>query len=123
MSPKLPNSIDVAVGAQIRLRRLELKMSQEKLAQAVGVTFQQLQKYEKGTNRVGASRLQALAEALQAPISSFFRGAATVHEPESLPTSADSILAQRAFERIADPQVRRAALALLQALADAGGEK
>ncbi|TIO04133.1 MAG: helix-turn-helix transcriptional regulator, partial [Mesorhizobium sp.] len=61
---KKPNPIDIHVGSRIRLRRNMLGMSQEKLGENLGITFQQIQKYEKGTNRVGASRLQAIASIL-----------------------------------------------------------
>src|SRR5881396_4270288 len=66
--------IDAHVGARIRLRRTLLGMSQEKLGEALGLTFQQVQKYEKGTNRVGASRLQQISEILQVPVSFLFDG-------------------------------------------------
>ena len=74
-SRKAPNGIDAHVGGRIRLRRMTLNMAQEKLGDTLGVSFQQIQKYEKGTNRVGASRLQAIAQALDVPVSYFFDGA------------------------------------------------
>ena len=69
---KKPNPIDIHVGSRIRLRRNMLGMSQEKLGESLGITFQQIQKYEKGTNRVGASRLQAIASILDVPVAFFF---------------------------------------------------
>ena len=72
---KKPNPIDIHVGSRIRLRRTMLGMSQEKLGEALGITFQQIQKYEKGTNRVGASRLQAISGILNVPVSFFFEDA------------------------------------------------
>jgi transcriptional regulator with XRE-family HTH domain len=72
---KSPNPIDKHVGSRVRMRRMMLAMSQEKLGDALGLTFQQVQKYEKGTNRIGASRLQAIANILQVPVSFFFEGA------------------------------------------------
>ena len=72
---KKPNPIDVHVGSRIRLRRTMLNMSQEKLGEALGITFQQIQKYEKGTNRVGASRLQNISSVLNVPVSFFFEAA------------------------------------------------
>ena len=75
MAKKSPNPIDKHVGARVRMRRMMLNMSQEKLGDALGLTFQQVQKYEKGTNRVGASRLQAISNILQVPVSFFFEGA------------------------------------------------
>ena len=72
---KKPNPIDVHVGSRVRLRRNMLGMSQEKLGEALGITFQQIQKYEKGANRVGASRLQAIATVMNVPVSFFFEDA------------------------------------------------
>lgn len=74
MSKKSPNPIDVHVGARVRMRRLMLDRSQTDLGAAVGVTFQQVQKYEKGTNRIGASRLQQISQFLQVPMTFFFEG-------------------------------------------------
>src|ERR1700720_3693681 len=74
MSTKAPNPVDRYVGSRVRMRRIMLGMSQEKLGDALGLTFQQVQKYEKGTNRVGASRLQQIAEILQVPVSFLFGG-------------------------------------------------
>ena len=75
MTKKAPNPIDKHVGSRVRMRRMMLAMSQEKLGDALGLTFQQVQKYEKGTNRIGASRLQQIANILQVPVSFFFEGA------------------------------------------------
>jgi len=75
MAKKAPNPIDKHVGSRVRMRRMMLSMSQEKLGDALGLTFQQVQKYEKGTNRIGASRLQQIAVILQVPVSFFFEGA------------------------------------------------
>src|SRR5271166_4294179 len=72
---KTPNPIDKHVGARVRMRRLILGMSQGKLGEALNVTFQQVQKYEKGANRIGASRLQQLARVLEVPPAFFFEGA------------------------------------------------
>ncbi len=72
---KSPNPIDKHVGARVRMRRIMVGMSQEKLGEALGITFQQIQKYEKGTNRIGASRLQAAARILAVPVNYFFEGA------------------------------------------------
>src|SRR5207247_552189 len=74
MSTKAPNPVDKYVGSRVRMRRIMLGMSQEKLGDALGLTFQQVQKYEKGTNRVGASRLQQISEILQVPVSFLFDG-------------------------------------------------
>ena len=75
MAKKAPNPIDKHVGSRVRMRRMMLSMSQEKLGDALGLTFQQVQKYEKGTNRIGASRLQQISHILQVPVSFFFEGA------------------------------------------------
>src|SRR6185295_18520764 len=72
---KQPNPIDIHVGSRVRLRRMMLGMSQERLGEHLGITFQQIQKYEKGTNRIGASRLQHIARVLTVPVSFFFEDA------------------------------------------------
>ncbi|WP_011583231.1 MULTISPECIES: helix-turn-helix domain-containing protein [Chelativorans] len=130
---KRPNPIDVHVGSRIRLRRNMLGISQEKLGESLGITFQQIQKYEKGTNRVGASRLQAIASILNAPVSFFFEGAPNEDgDPvaglaeEGTPyvgdflSSSEGIQLNRAFVRITDPKVRRRVLDLVKALATDG---
>ena len=137
-----PNPIDVHVGARVRLRRTLLGMSQEKLGQAIGLTFQQVQKYERGTNRIGASRLHELAQALEVPVSYFFAdlnlpddpsvGAdAPVKPPKGLSEPADVFYGNepimrretlelvRAYLRIADPQLRRRVFELAKAIANA----
>jgi transcriptional regulator with XRE-family HTH domain len=76
MSPKAPGALDRYVGTRVRQRRLEIGMSQEKLGEALGITFQQVQKYEKGTNRVSVSRLHQIAETLGVPLSYFYEGGA-----------------------------------------------
>lgn len=128
---KRPNPIDVHVGSRIRLRRNILGISQEKLGDSLGITFQQVQKYEKGTNRVGASRLQAIASILSAPIAFFFEGApgengaatpGLAEEGSAYVTdflnSSEGIQLNRAFVRIHDPKVRRKVLDLVKVLAD-----
>jgi transcriptional regulator with XRE-family HTH domain len=133
-----PNPIDVHVGGRVRLRRTLLGMSQERLGEALGLTFQQVQKYERGANRVGASRLFDLARVLEVPISFFFDdmseetrsqspsllqgGGAedTVSPVEMDPLSNRETLALvRAYYHIADPQVRKRVYELAKALADA----
>jgi transcriptional regulator with XRE-family HTH domain len=74
MSPKAPGALDRYVGSRMRVRRLEVGMSQEKLGEFLGITFQQVQKYEKGTNRVSISRLHQIAQALETPVSYFYEG-------------------------------------------------
>ena len=126
---KKPNPIDTHVGSRIRLRRNMLGMSQEKLGESLGITFQQIQKYEKGTNRVGASRLQAIASILGVPVSFFFEDA-----PGQTPSggfaeapstdivvdflsSAEGLQLNRAFVRIREPKIRRKVVELVKALA------
>ena len=86
---KKPNPIDIHVGSRIRLRRKMLGMSQEKLGENLGITFQQIQKYEKGTNRVGASRLQAISSILGVPVAFFFEDAP---EPNQASSQADQAM-------------------------------
>ena len=81
MAKKAPNPTDKHVGSRVRMRRMMLSMSQEKLGDALGLTFQQVQKYEKGTNRIGASRLQQISHILQVPVSFFFEGAPNAARP------------------------------------------
>lgn len=125
---KKPNPIDVHVGGRIRLRRNMLGMSQEKLGENLGITFQQIQKYEKGTNRVGASRLQAISSILEVPVAFFFEDAPgggeglaeesqTAYVVDFL-SSTEGLQLNRAFVRIGDPKVRRKIIDLVRALAD-----
>jgi transcriptional regulator with XRE-family HTH domain len=88
---KAPNSIDKHVGSRVRMRRKMLAMSQTKLGDALGVAFQQVQKYEKGTNRIGASRLQQLSHVLQVPVAFFFEGAPNASAPHGSNGSALSM--------------------------------
>ena len=130
MAKKAPNPIDVHVGGQIRVRRRELGMSQEKLADGLGLTFQQVQKYEKGTNRVGASRLQAITTILDVPVSFFFEGAPRLpastrkkagHAPSTdfiteFLESADGQSLVEAFVRIKSPIVRRSIVFMVESV-------
>lgn len=131
---KKPNPIDTHVGGRVRLRRNMLGMSQEKLGEGLGITFQQVQKYEKGTNRVGASRLQAIATILNVPIAFFFEGAPGPEGSAGLAedASADYVVdflntseglqLNRSFVKIADARVRRRVIDLVKALAVEGDE-
>ncbi|ACS54328.1 MULTISPECIES: helix-turn-helix domain-containing protein [Rhizobium] len=127
---KKPNPIDIHVGSRIRLRRTMLGMSQEKLGESLGITFQQIQKYEKGTNRVGASRLQNISNILNVPVSFFFEDAPGEHsnagggmETSSsnyvvdFLSSSEGLQLNRAFVKISDPKVRRKVVELVKALA------
>ncbi len=128
---KKPNPTDVHVGSRIRLRRNMLGMSQEKLGENLGITFQQIQKYEKGTNRVGASRLQAISEVLGVPVSFLFEDApghetsargfaedATLGYVYEFCSSAEGLQLNRAFVNITDTKVRRKIIELVKALAN-----
>jgi len=133
---KKPNPIDVHVGSRIRLRRNMLGMSQEKLGESLGITFQQIQKYEKGTNRVGASRLQAISSILGVAVSFFFEDAPGGESVETrglaedgsasfvvdFLNSAEGLQLNRAFVQIADAKVRRKVLELVKALAGGPAE-
>src|SRR3954466_12148836 len=87
MVKRSPNPIDRHVGSRVRMRRLMLRMSQMTLADAIGLTFQQVQKYEKGTNRMGASRLQQIAHVLQVSVPFFFEGAPSL---QGLPNGTEA---------------------------------
>jgi transcriptional regulator with XRE-family HTH domain len=131
MATKSPDRTDKHVGARVRMRRKMLGLSQEKLGDAIGITFQQLQKYEKGTNRIGASRLQQIAHVLQVPVPFLFEGAPGVpgHRPvegteapspayvsDFLATS-DGLALTKAFMRIKNAKLRRSIVNLVEAIA------
>ena len=136
VAKKAPNPIDKHVGARVRMRRMMLSMSQEKLGDALGLTFQQVQKYEKGTNRIGASRLQQISNILQVPVSFFFDGAPHVpgtgrfegmgeapspaYVSDFLATS-DGLALTKSFMRIHDSKLRRRIVDLVEQIA--AGEK
>ncbi|PNG26443.1 helix-turn-helix domain-containing protein [Methylocella silvestris] len=133
---KIPNPIDRHVGSRVRMRRVILGMSQEKLGEALGLTFQQVQKYEKGANRIGASRLQQISRTLDVPPAFFFEGAPSF---ESAPggatpalgvaeeanssyvadflSTAEGLHLNMAFARIHDPKVRKRIIDLISVLA------
>lgn len=123
MAKKIPNPIDIHVGSRIRLRRTMLGMSQEKLGDSLGITFQQVQKYEKGANRVGASRLQHIAEILNVPIPFFFEGSPGSLEDDSQAASNSDFMNSKecvalaaAFSGIEDKRVRQSILSLVRSL-------
>jgi len=136
-SKKQPNPIDVHVGSRVRLRRMMLGMSQEKLGESLGITFQQIQKYEKGTNRIGASRIQHISRVLSVPVSFFFDGAPGVSAdgPRAIgdaepPTylvdflaTTDGIQLNKAFVRIKDAKLRRRVIDLVRAMAGIGDDQ
>jgi len=133
IAKKAPNPIDKHVGSRVRMRRMMLGMSQEKLGDALGLTFQQVQKYEKGTNRIGASRLQQIGQILQVSVSFFFEGAPHVPPPgrqqdgmgeapspayvsDFLATS-DGLALTKAFMRIPSGKLRRRIVDLVEQIA------
>jgi transcriptional regulator with XRE-family HTH domain len=132
MIKKAPNPIDKHVGSRVRMRRVLIGMSQEKLGEALGLTFQQVQKYEKGTNRIGASRLQQISTILSVPVSFFFEGApgndpgkpgmndsaSSAYVVDFLSTT-EGLQLNKAFVRIKDPKVRRRVVDLVATLSGA----
>ncbi|XOK15646.1 helix-turn-helix domain-containing protein (plasmid) [Agrobacterium tumefaciens] len=126
---KTPNAIDIHVGSRIRLQRTLMGLSQTTLAEGLGITFQQVQKYEKGTNRVGSSRLQAIANILGVPVAWFFEegpgGSSSSLEPElgagreitQFLNSVEGLALNRAFVKIEDEKIRRKLVTLVKALA------
>lgn len=130
MVKKAPNPTDKHVGSRVRMRRMMLNMSQEKLGEALGLTFQQVQKYEKGTNRIGASRLQQISSILQVPVSFFFEGAPNAdvggqgmseapspsYISDFLATS-DGLALTKSFMRIKDQKLRRRIVDLVEQIA------
>ena len=133
MAKKSPNPTDKYVGSRVRMRRLMLGMSQEKLGEKLGLTFQQVQKYEKGTNRIGASRLQQISHILQVPVAFFFEGAPNLsthgdgmkdapspaYVSDFLATS-EGLALTKAFMRIKEAKLRRRIVDLVEEIA---GEK
>src|SRR5579859_1532074 len=133
LAKKAPNPTDKHVGSRVRMRRMMLGMSQEKLGDSLGLTFQQVQKYEKGTNRIGASRLQQISHILQVPVAFFFEGAPSFH-PQSegdgmaeapSPTyvsdflaTSDGLALTKAFMEIKEPKLRRRIVDLVEEIAD-----
>jgi transcriptional regulator with XRE-family HTH domain len=127
---KSPNPIDRHVGSRVRMRRILVGMSQEKLGEALGLTFQQVQKYEKGTNRIGASRLQAIGSHLGVPVEYFFEGApqlealvggfSETHDTSYVSdflSTAEGVQLNKAFTRIKDAKIRRKLVELMSAIA------
>ena len=110
---------DAAIGARIRTYRLQRGMSQNALAEKLGLTFQQVQKYEKGVNRVGAARLQQIASALDVPVTFFYDGDTKAREVESLLflDSAFSLRLLRAYSKIKDQTVQRQLVSLMESIA------
>ncbi|MEM8753989.1 MAG: helix-turn-helix domain-containing protein [Pseudomonadota bacterium] len=128
---KAPNPVDVHVGARVKLRRMMVGMSQERLGEHLGLTFQQIQKYEKGANRIGASRLYAIAQILETPIQFFFDempspGPGLEGEEDMVSVSGfvatnEGLELNLAFARIRDPATRRHLADLVRSVADGSG--
>ena len=131
MVKKSPNPTDTHVGNRVRERRLELGMSQSKLAEAVDLTFQQIQKYEKGTNRIGGSRLQQFANILNVPVSFFFEDGPdassqrkakgsdpSVTYVSEFTSSKDGLALIQAFMKLKDAKLRRSIANLVEQIAD-----
>ena len=134
VAKKAPNPIDKHVGSRVRMRRMMLAMSQQKLADALGLTFQQVQKYERGANRMGASRLQQMSDILQVPVEFFFEGAPNASAPHGSNGStssmaeindfisdSDGLRLIGAFMRIDNAAVRRRIVMLVQEIAGDDG--
>jgi len=135
MAGKKPNPVDAHVGSRVRLRRMLLGMSQERLGESMGLTFQQVQKYEKGVNRIGASRLFQISKILDVPVQFFFEEAPYtgdgnavrgMAEPDSeafileFLNSREGLELNRAFVKIGDPKVRKSVVDLVRALSGTG---
>ncbi|MCH8684002.1 helix-turn-helix domain-containing protein [Pedomonas mirosovicensis] len=131
-----PHPVDVHVGGRVRARRRLLGITQEKLGEALGLTFQQVQKYERGSNRISASRLFELSRILSVPITYFYEGAEALAEeanpmPEAVssPIEASHLSSRethellRCYYSLPDPQVRRRFLDLLRAMTPAGDDQ
>jgi transcriptional regulator with XRE-family HTH domain len=131
ISARSSGKYDIELGRRLRLRRVEQKMSQSELADMLGVTFQQVQKYEKGVNRVGAARLQQVATALDVPVTFFFddvdagkRANDSKREVESLLflDSSFSLRLLRAYSAVKDQAVQRQFVTLIESIAEAEGD-
>jgi transcriptional regulator with XRE-family HTH domain len=131
MPRDVPDPVDKHVGMKLRARRTKLSMSQSTLAEALGLTFQQVQKYEKGANRIGAGRLQQIAQILQMPVESFFEGLPHERGQRRMPTdapdlqyvadylaTADGLQLAKAFMQIPNTKLRRSIVNLVEQLAD-----
>jgi transcriptional regulator with XRE-family HTH domain len=121
MAKRGPDPQDIQVGKRVRALRLERGMSQTSLADKLGLTFQQVQKYEKGTNRIGAGRLHRISEILGVPVSTMFASSDEPQEPsnklfEFIDTAA-SMRIMRAFSKVRDPKVQQALTRLAEAIA------
>lgn len=129
-SKKIPNPVDIHVGGRVRLRRMLVGFSQEKLGVSMGLTFQQIQKYEKGVNRIGASRLFRLSQVLDVPVQFFFDGMPVVEDTAATGmgeskqeaflyeflNTRDGLELNRAFVKVTDVNVRKSVIELVRSL-------
>jgi transcriptional regulator with XRE-family HTH domain len=133
MAGKKPDPIDAHVGSRVRLRRMLVGMSQERLGESMGLTFQQVQKYEKGANRIGASRLHHISKLLDVPVGYFFDEAPAVEERSTTPglsepeseefvleflNTREGLELNRAFTKISSAKVRKCVVDLVRSLSD-----
>lgn len=133
MNKRQPDPVDIHVGGRLRMRRMLVGMSQEKLGESLGLTFQQVQKYEKGTNRIGASRLYKISQILSVPVNFFFESIPVSENSESqfgfsenssdnfaydFMNSAEGFQLGQAFSMIKDVRIRRRIIDLVRSLSD-----
>lgn len=130
MNKRQPNPVDIHVGGRLRMRRMLVGMSQEKLGESLGLTFQQVQKYEKGTNRIGASRLYKISQILSVPVNFFFENIPNEEEAIGFSennsenfaydfmNSAEGFQLGQAFSSIKDVRIRRRIIDLVRSLSD-----
>ena len=132
---RFPNPVDLHVGARVRMCRKRLGVSQEKLAEELGLTFQQIQKYERGANRVSASKLYEIARALSTPVAYFFQGLSDATEPQKFgfaESGSDQLVLEflmtpeglelaTLFPKIPRGRLRRRLLELVRAMGDPSG--
>ncbi len=143
MDDEGPHPVDTHVGAKVKSRRLMLGLSQEELAKSIGLTFQQVQKYERGTNRISVSRLTEISRALKVPLDYFLEGCVNIANASAAPkrpamrgvsdtsqallepdpmTKRDVLELIRAYEQISTPQLKKQLLEMAKAMAKAGAE-
>lgn len=135
MPKKQANPIDVQVGNRVRIRRMLIGMSQERLGDLLGLTFQQVQKYEKGVNRIGAGRLYEVARILNVPVDFFYEGLTSADQPNvngaetaappvmEFVSSGEGLQLSLAFMKIKDSKVRKRVLDLVKSLAEEEEQK
>src|SRR5437660_1123077 len=131
MATRKPDPVDIEVGQRIKIQRLAAGLSQTELGESIGVTFQQVQKYEKGANRVGAGRLTQIARVLKVPVNSFFEGREAIEHatqqggtsPLALMTHPHAFRLLRAYSTLSDGELRRSIVELVERVAEKSAEK